>query len=73
MDIRTINYIKNNPLIYNYLRVNSSVYKELIREPNYIKKIAQQAKEYYKQTPKDKIEKISSNIEMISSIIDIFS
>ena len=72
MDLRTINYIKTKPLIYNYLRVNSTLYKDLLREPNNIKKVEQLSKEYFKQTPQDKIEKIRSNIEMISSIIDIF-
>ena len=31
MDYKTINYIKTNPLVYSYLRENSSLYKNLIR------------------------------------------
>ena len=71
MDLYTINYIKNNPLIYNYLRENSTWYKELNRGNDVLKLIEEEAKKYYKQTPEDKIEKISKNIELISSFIDV--
>lgn len=71
MDLYTINYIKNNPLIYNYLRENSTWYKELNRGSDVLKIIEEEAKKFYKQTPEDRIEKLSRNIELISSFIDV--
>ena len=71
MDLYTINYIKNNPLIYNYLRENSTWYKKLNRDGNYLKELETEAKKFYKQTPEDKIEKLSRNIQLISSFIDV--
>ena len=37
MNQYTINYIKNNPLIYNYLREKPEWYKELNRDGSNIK------------------------------------
>ena len=58
-------------LIYNYLREDSSWYKQLNRGEDVLKTIEQQAKKFYKQTPEDKIEKLSRNIELISTFIDV--
>lgn len=71
MDQYTINYIKNNPLVYNYLREDSSWYKELNRSSSALKLVEEQAKKYYKLTTQDKIEKISKNIELISMFMDV--
>ena len=72
MDLYTINYIKTNPLVYNYLRENSYWYKELIRDRKTLKYLEEQAKRYYRQTPIDKIEQLSNNINLITSLIDVF-
>lgn len=71
MDLYTINYIKSNPLIYNYLRENSYYYKYLIRDGRFIKNILDDAKKYYKQTATDKVQKLSDNIDLIASLIDV--
>ena len=71
MDLYTINYIKNNPLVYGYLRENSYWYKELNRDSNVLKQIEEEAKKMYKMTPEDKIQKLSRNIELISTFIDV--
>lgn len=71
MQEETIYIIKTNPLIYNYLRVDSSWYKYLIESPKYIKEVEKEAKKYYKLTPTDKLEKLSKNIELITTFIDV--
>jgi len=71
MEPFVINYIKSNPLLYNYLRENSSVYKDLTRNPNNIQEIEKLAKKYFKQTPEDKIQKLSENINLIVSLMDV--
>ena len=68
MDIYTINYIKNNPLVYNYLREDSSWYKKLNRGNVELKKIEELAKKLYKKTPEDRLNKLSKNIDMIKYI-----
>lgn len=71
MDLFTINYIKNNPLIYKYLRENSYWYKALNRDGNNLKYLEEEMKKKYKLTTEDKIAKLSKNIQMISTFIDI--
>ena len=72
MNYKTINYIKTNPLIYSYLREDSSLYKNLISNPLVIQDIEESAKKYYKQTKEDKIKRLSESIETIASLIDVF-
>lgn len=71
MNLYTINYIKNSPLIYNYLRENPEWYKELNRDSSNIKIVEALAKKYYHQTPEDKIKKISQTITMINNFLDV--
>ncbi len=72
MNIKTINYIKNNPNIYAYLRLNSHWYKYLNRNYANIKELEYEVKSFYKLTTGDRIEKISNNINLVSSIMEIF-
>lgn len=71
MDLYTINYIKSNPLVYQYLRANSYWYKELNRNPFVLERVNQEAKKYYKMTVPDKIEKFTQDMEMISTFMDV--
>ncbi len=71
MDLYTINYVKSNPHIYNYLRENSTWYKLLNRDPSTLKVLEERAKEKYKLRLSDRLEKISNNISLISSFMDV--
>lgn len=71
MDIKTIHIIKNNPLLHSYLRVDSSWYKVLNRNPNSIKDLEKAAKKYFKLTVSDKLQKFVGDIQMLSSFIDV--
>lgn len=73
MKLETIHYIKNNPLIYNYLRENSSWYKRLNRGEDIIKELEEEAKKFYKQTPEDKLQKLSKNIELIKTFLEVMN
>ncbi len=73
MNLYTIHEIKNNPLLYSYLRVNSSWYKLLNRDPNNLKKMEQEAKSYYKLTLPDKIERFTNKVELISTFMDVLN
>ena len=67
----TINYIKNNPLIYNYLREESYHYTDLYKDDNYIKEIEKLAKKKYKQTNIDKVERLINNINLIKTFLSV--
>lgn len=71
MDLYTINYIKNNKLIYDYLRVNSYWYKYLNRDGRYLKLVEEEAKEYFKVRLEDKVKKFSNDIDTISTFLDL--
>lgn len=72
MNLYTINYIKSNPLIYQYLRANSFWYQKLNRNPLAIKEVFAEAKKYYKLTVPDKLDNFVKNIEMVSTFMDVF-
>lgn len=73
MFIETQMMIRNNPNLYRYLRENSYWYKYLNRSPAFLKEVEEQMKSYYKITPVDKMEKFSNRLDMITSIIDVFT
>ena len=73
MDKEILNKIRNNPLIYHYLRENSYEYKELYRNKDYIKEIEKKAKKKYKETIPDKIEKIGEKISLLESFMSIIN
>lgn len=68
----TIFRIKQDPLLYNYLKYHSYWYKILIRDSNSLSYMVEKMKEEYKLTTKDKIEAINSKIEMVSSLLEVF-
>ena len=70
-NLYTINYIKSNPPIYNFLRENSSWYKVLNRDSKALKRIEELAKEKYKLRLSDRLEKLSNNMNLISSFMDV--
>lgn len=71
MDEETLKIIRNTPYIYDFLREDSSRYKELFRNKDYIKKVDSLAKEKYKLRRIDKIEKLSENLDLIKTFIDV--
>lgn len=71
MDRRVLNIIRNNPMIYAFLRDESYHYIYLYQDPNYIKTIEKLAKERYKVKYSDRIDKISNNLELIKTFLDV--
>lgn len=66
-----IEYIKNTPYIYDFLREESYHYKYLYRDDNYIKTIERLAKEKYKLTLKDKLERLNNSLNLINTFMDV--
>ena len=72
--ILKIQYLLNsNPYLKKYLRENSHYYKELIRNPNFIKELNDLMKKEYKLTIPQKLDKIKQDISMINSVMDILN
>ncbi len=73
MHLETFYQIRNNPIVYNYLREDSYHYKYLYRDPSYLKVIEELAKERYKLRSVDKIDKIKNNIDLIKTFMDVLN
>lgn len=71
MDKETLYIITTNPLIRQFLNEESYHYKYLFRDKNYVKTIEKLAKEKYKMTAQDKIEKLKDNINLINAFISV--
>lgn len=73
MRLETFYQIRNNPIIYSYLREDSYHYKYIYRNPNHLKTIEGLAKERYKLRSVDKIDKIKNNIDLIKTFMDVLN
>lgn len=73
MDLNLQYKIKSNPNYIRFLRENSNWYKHLNRNPIYFNEFEKEMKTKYKLTSKDKLDRLSKNIDKVSQIIDIFS
>lgn len=71
MSEETLYIIRHNPHIYNFLREESYHYTYLYRDNNYIKTIDRLAKEKYKLTLSDKIERIKDKINLINTFLSV--
>lgn len=65
--------VDNDPNLKKYLKENSYWYHYLNRNPLYLKLMEEEMKKRYKLTTKDKISKISDNINMINEILKILN
>lgn len=63
--------IRSNPYIYSYLREDSTLYKEILKDEKYLDKIEEYAKIKYKQTPIDKIERVKEKLDLIKTFLDV--
>lgn len=68
----TILKIRQNPMLYHYLKYHSYWYKILSRNPNSLNNMINDMKEEYKLTTKDKIDSICQKMNMISSLLEVF-
>ena len=71
MNQKIISIIKNNSMVYRYLRENSYEYLYLFRDDNYIETIEKESKKLYQEPLERKIEKLQKNINIINSFINI--
>ena len=65
--------IKQDKKLYSYLKYHSYWYEILTLNPEYFKDMIKEMKIELKETVEDKIDKITHNIEMISSLLEVIS
>jgi len=63
--------IDKDPMQKQFLRENSYWYKYLNRDSTYYKDFINEMKEKYKLTPTDKLNKVVTNINMLSTFLDV--
>lgn len=71
MNLTTLININSDPKQKQFLRENSYWYKYLNRNSSYYKEFISEMKQAYKLTTTDRINKISTDLNMIKSIIDV--
>ncbi len=65
--------IKQNPLLYEYLKYHSYWYNKLIENESYIYEMIDEMKKELKITSIDKLNDLSNKIELISSFLSIIN
>lgn len=71
MNIIIQNKLRENPKMLDYLKENSYWYKELNRNPNSYNNFIDFIKEKYKLRSTDKVETFLSNIDLVSSVLEV--
>ena len=72
MSKELLKYIRSHDYIYNFLREDSSHYIYLYKNNDYIKVLKKIAKERYKISYCDKLDRINDKINLINTLIDVF-
>ena len=73
MIIDEIFKIKQDKILYEYLKYHSYWYKEIRKDRNRVKDMIKEMKIELKQTTEDKITDLNKKIEFISSLFEIMS
>ena len=63
--------LRKDSKMHNYLRLNSSWYKDLNRSVKNYDKFVSSIKEMYKLRTSDKISEAIDNIDLISSVLNV--
>ncbi|MBQ7105413.1 MAG: hypothetical protein IJN90_06105 [Bacilli bacterium] len=64
--------IRENNELYTFLKYNSYLYKSIFRGDISIKVLDKMKKEFFNQTPEQKLHKFADKIETINTILEIF-
>ena len=73
MQLETQFQINSDQKLKSFLRENSYWYKYLNRSPSYIKPFIKEMKDKYKLTPKDRLNKITNDINTFKTFLSILS
>lgn len=65
--------IKQDHMLYNYLKYHSYWYTRLILDESLLKEMIEEMKKEYKLTSVDKLKDLNSKLELISSFLEVLS
>ena len=65
--------IRNDKVLYNYLKYHSYWYTRLILNEQSIKAMINEMKKEYKITTEDKLKDLNDKLETISSLLEVLS
>lgn len=72
MNEKTLKYIRKHDYLYWFLRENSSYYREIYQNNDYVYTLKKIAKDYYKVGYSDKMDRLLNKIDIINSFVDVF-
>ncbi|WP_226037916.1 YlbE-like family protein [Aquibacillus saliphilus] len=64
-------YLRSRPDLLQFVRLNPQWYRELTRAPSRIKDLERESKVFYGKTVPQRIEKLSSQVQMVSMLIQM--
>ena len=65
-------FIRKRPYLYHFLRLDSSYYEMIIKDPNSIYELNRIAKEKLKIRFQDKVDNLSNKINLLHTFLDVF-
>lgn len=64
--------IREKPALYQYLKYNSYLYKNIIRNDISIKELEDMMKKSLKLTTADRLNNINNKMELVNAILNVF-
>ena len=65
--------LKTNHLLRRYLREHSWYYKDLVRNPLFVKELMNLMKKEYQLTFPDRLTKITNEMHLLNSVMDVLN
>ena len=69
----TMARIKQDQILYNYLKYHSYWYTRILLNENSIKEMINEMKKEYKLTTEDKLNDLNNKLELVSSLLEVLS
>ncbi|MBR4671930.1 MAG: hypothetical protein IKO78_01850 [Bacilli bacterium] len=69
----TMARIKQDQILYNYLKYHSYWYTRILLNENSIKEMINEMKKEYKLTTEDKLKDLNNKLELVSSLLEVLS
>ena len=70
---KTMSRIKQDQILYNYLKYHSYWYTRILLNENSIKEMINEMKKEYKLTTEDKLKDLNNKLELVSSLLEVLS
>lgn len=71
MDALTYKYLTENPKLLRFVRYNPVWYRYLSRDPQRIRELPKEAKEFYGNTTSQRLETLNNQVQMVGMLIQL--